>query len=485
MPSARAVGIFISYRRADASWPVRWLADRLAEHFGPDVVFQDVDSIRPGDDFATEIEAAVGACSVLLAVIGPRWLTAEGDAGRRLDNPQDWVRLEIETAIRRGVRIIPVLVDSARMPTAAELPPSLQVLVRRQAVTLSPVSLDTRRLIAALESALAHEGKEERDAGTRPLEPVQPGRSQANRILLSAIQAGLTLTGRAKANALGPAIRAANVVAPERVGWLVGEAEAAVRSIEDASVRSSALAEVAKAVAEVDPERGEALARSIEDGLGRGMALAGVAMAVAVANPERGEALARSIENVSALPIALSGVAKEVAKTDPQRAAWLVTEAETMARSIEDNFSRSVALSGIAPLVAAVDLKRVEVIVPLIEIEGLKLMAAMTASAAMAAANPEVGEAALPSITDEPMRSMVLMSVATAVAATNPERGEALARSIEDASTRSSALAKVAAAVAEADPARGEALARSIDDVSMQASALAEVARLSFQQRHL
>jgi hypothetical protein len=109
--------IFISYRRVDASWPARWLADRLAGHFGASVIFQDVDSIRPGDDFAAEIEAAVGACSVLLTVIGPQWLAAEGDAGRRLDDPQDWVRLEIEAAIKRGVRIIPVLVDGAKMPS--------------------------------------------------------------------------------------------------------------------------------------------------------------------------------------------------------------------------------------------------------------------------------------------------------------------------------------------------------------------------------
>ena len=99
---AGAARIFISYRRADAGWPARWLADRLAGQFGAGVVFQDVDSIRPGDDFAAEIEAAVGACSVLLAVIGPQWLAAEGDAGRRLDDPQDWVRLEIEAAIKRG-----------------------------------------------------------------------------------------------------------------------------------------------------------------------------------------------------------------------------------------------------------------------------------------------------------------------------------------------------------------------------------------------
>jgi TIR domain len=146
-------GIFISYRRADASWPALWLADRLGHQFGTAVVFQDVDSIRPGDDFAAEIEAAVGACSVLLAVIGPQWLAAEGDA-RRLDDPQDWVRLEIEAAMKREIRIIPVLVDGARMPSAGQLPPSLRDLARRQAVTLSPESLDTRRLVSVLETAL-------------------------------------------------------------------------------------------------------------------------------------------------------------------------------------------------------------------------------------------------------------------------------------------------------------------------------------------
>jgi WD40 repeat protein len=154
IPGGGPVGIFISYRRADVSWPALWLADRLAGQFGAGVVFQDVDSVQPGDDFAMEIEAAVGTCAVLIALIGPRWLTAEGDAGRRLDDPHDWVRLEIEAAMKRGVRIIPVLIDDARMPTAAELPPSLQGLARRQAVTLSPASLDTRRLVSVLETAL-------------------------------------------------------------------------------------------------------------------------------------------------------------------------------------------------------------------------------------------------------------------------------------------------------------------------------------------
>jgi hypothetical protein len=157
--SNRPARIFISYRRADASWPGRWLTDRLVDQFGPGVVFQDVESIRPGDDFAAEIEAGIGSCSVLLAVIGPRWLAEKSDGGRRIDDPQDWVRLEIETALSREVLIVPVLVDGARMPSASELPPSLKSLAGRQAVTLSPASFDTRRLASVLEAVLAQEGK--------------------------------------------------------------------------------------------------------------------------------------------------------------------------------------------------------------------------------------------------------------------------------------------------------------------------------------
>ena len=149
--------IFISYRRADAGWPVRWLAEWLTSQFGPGVVFLDADSIRPGDDFAAKIEAAMGACSVLLVVIGPQWLAAEGKPGRRAGDPKDWVRLEIELAIKRGIRVIPVLVNGARMPSPGELPPSLRALAYRQAVELNPASPDTRRLASVLEDALAPE----------------------------------------------------------------------------------------------------------------------------------------------------------------------------------------------------------------------------------------------------------------------------------------------------------------------------------------
>jgi hypothetical protein len=93
----------------------------------------DVDDIEPGLDFKKEISKMVEACDVLLVVIGPKWLSA---SVRRLDKPNDFVRVEIETALARDIRVVPVLIDGARMPQAEDLPESLRPLVYRQAVGL-------------------------------------------------------------------------------------------------------------------------------------------------------------------------------------------------------------------------------------------------------------------------------------------------------------------------------------------------------------
>ena len=150
--------IFISYRREETAYPAGWLFDRLAHHFDGGQVFKDVDSIQPGDDFVEVIATAVGSCDVLLALIGAEWLTITDEHGqRRLDNPDDFVRLEIEAALTRGVRVIPILLDGARMPRANELPASLAKLVRRQALELSPArfDFDTSRLLRVLDRTLA------------------------------------------------------------------------------------------------------------------------------------------------------------------------------------------------------------------------------------------------------------------------------------------------------------------------------------------
>ena len=159
--------IFISYRREETAYPAAWLFDRLAERFGGGQVFKDVDSIQLGDDFVEVITRAVGSCDVLLTLIGNEWLTITDAHGRRrLDNPDDFVRLEIEAALTRNVRVIPILVEDARMPRADDLPDSLAKLVRRQALELSPArfEFDTSRLLRVLDMTLAEVRTAQKDA---------------------------------------------------------------------------------------------------------------------------------------------------------------------------------------------------------------------------------------------------------------------------------------------------------------------------------
>jgi TIR domain-containing protein len=136
---AGAGSIFLNYRREESQWVAGRLHDRLAAVFGQDRIFTDVDSIGPGQDFTKVLEDAVGNCRVLLAIIGRSWTDALDEAGRRrLENPHDWVRFEIESALsRKGVLVIPVLTDNAPMPRAEELPGELAQLSMRQAVKIS------------------------------------------------------------------------------------------------------------------------------------------------------------------------------------------------------------------------------------------------------------------------------------------------------------------------------------------------------------
>jgi len=116
--------IFLSYRRQDSPGSVGRIYDRLRTHFGNDAVFFDIDSIPFGEDFREHIDAAVGQCDIVLAVIGTKW-AGENDAHRRLDDPRDFVRIELESALNRNLPVIPILIDHARMPGEADLPPSL------------------------------------------------------------------------------------------------------------------------------------------------------------------------------------------------------------------------------------------------------------------------------------------------------------------------------------------------------------------------
>jgi formylglycine-generating enzyme required for sulfatase activity len=149
--------IFLSYRRDDGSGHAGRLFDRLSQHFGRDNLFMDIDAIDPGLDFVEAIKNAVGSCDVLLVVIGRQWLTSTDSEGhRRLDNPEDFVRLEITTALERKIRVIPVLVSGAAMPHPTELPDILQPLARRQALAVGDhFHPDVDLLIATLKTLIA------------------------------------------------------------------------------------------------------------------------------------------------------------------------------------------------------------------------------------------------------------------------------------------------------------------------------------------
>ncbi|HET6694588.1 MAG TPA: toll/interleukin-1 receptor domain-containing protein, partial [Pedococcus sp.] len=150
--------IFISYRREETGYPAGWLYHRLVDQFGAGQVFKDVDSIKLGDDFVDVISTAVESCDVLLALIGDAWLTiADEEGNRRIDDPADFVRLEIEAALSRRVRVIPILVDGAKLPSEGALPASLAGLVRRQALELSPERFDSdvSHLVRVVEETLA------------------------------------------------------------------------------------------------------------------------------------------------------------------------------------------------------------------------------------------------------------------------------------------------------------------------------------------
>ena len=150
--------IFINYRREDSIGTAGRLHDRLAQAFGEKNLFMDVDSIPAGVDFVADLNSQLAACRVFLAIIGPSWLDAKDESGaRRLDNPDDFVTIEIAAALARDIRVIPVLVDSARMPKVDKLPESIRPLVRRNAVEVrnSQFRRDAETLIARMREALA------------------------------------------------------------------------------------------------------------------------------------------------------------------------------------------------------------------------------------------------------------------------------------------------------------------------------------------
>lgn len=149
--------IFMSYRRADTEGYAGRLYDRLSQHFGPESLFMDIDTLKPGQDFVEAIEEAVGSCDVLIALIGERWLgITDAEGRRRLDDPHDFVRLEIATALKRDVWVVPMLVQDATMPRPDDLPDDLVKLRRRHALEITATHFhdDVDRLVQTIGEVL-------------------------------------------------------------------------------------------------------------------------------------------------------------------------------------------------------------------------------------------------------------------------------------------------------------------------------------------
>jgi TIR domain len=148
--------VFISYRREDAAGHAGRVHDRLEREFGANLLFMDVDAIPLGVNFIKVLRERVAECDVLLALIGPNWLNVRDEEGnRRLDSPEDFLRIEIATALQRDIPVIPILLDGARMPKASQLPKDLEELSVRNGVDVRHGSFhnDMDRVIRGLQKA--------------------------------------------------------------------------------------------------------------------------------------------------------------------------------------------------------------------------------------------------------------------------------------------------------------------------------------------
>lgn len=149
--------IFVAYRRGDTKWITGRLYDRLRAYFGKSAVFMDVETGRPGLDFRKYIEANLDRCKVVVAIIGPQWIGVNQQGLPRIFNKEDWVRIEIETALEKSIPIIPVCIDQTPMPKADDLPASLQQFPYLQSIEVDSgrnFNVDMRRPIRAIRPHL-------------------------------------------------------------------------------------------------------------------------------------------------------------------------------------------------------------------------------------------------------------------------------------------------------------------------------------------
>ncbi len=229
--------IFISYRRSDSEGEAGRLSDVLSHRFSDQAVFMDVDAIQPGRDFRKAIEESVEGCAVLLTIIGPNWLEARNAAGeRRLEEQNDYVRLEIGAALRRDIPVIPVLVRGGRIPQPEQLPAEIADLAYRNGVELTHArwKSDLQVLIHALEPYMVEKAM--------PPAPVAAPQAQARVAVPTLPEAAIESVTRLLAHYIGPIAEVVVKRAARRCSSTVELAEAVAGEIESAADRRHFLA---------------------------------------------------------------------------------------------------------------------------------------------------------------------------------------------------------------------------------------------------
>ena len=159
--TAYTPGVFLSYRRSDSAAETGRIYDRLVGHYGKEAIFKDVDLIPYGVDFRTYLYDMVCRCGALIAVIGPEWLSAINEFGlRRIDDPTDFVRIEIAAALGRRMPVVPLLVRGAVLPREIDLPIDLKPLVYQTRRRPETTRIFTQTWIGSSNRLNGHSGEE-------------------------------------------------------------------------------------------------------------------------------------------------------------------------------------------------------------------------------------------------------------------------------------------------------------------------------------
>jgi hypothetical protein len=503
VPGLSSWGVFLSYRREDAAPYARSLQIQLRERLPDAKVFMDLDSIEPGLDFAEVIREAVDSCAVLVALIGGQWATLADEKGRRrLDNPDDYVRFEVQSALERGVRVIPVLVDGAKPLQQQQLPSGLQELARLNALELSygRYQYDADRLLDLIQRVLAAASTPSAmDAAQKGPKAARNDRARVIRLLIDAERSARSITDETlKVSALANIARALAATDRNRAAQLIADAERIARAITiNEFAKADALVEVVGPLAAIDPDRAEGIAKSIstghvdDDRTRQASALAKVAETLAATDRRRAaqliadaERIAKPINVVGLKSGALVNIAKAVAATDRRRAARLIADAERIIQSDTDadTYSKAEALANVARALAATSPGRAERMAQSITIPGIGDGVLAKVAGALAATDLGRAERMAQSITWENAKAEALAEIAGTLAAIDPDRAEAIAQSINtgDGWTLSRckprAFAEIAGALAATDPGRAEGIAQSITNMHEKARALVMIA---------